>query len=129
VAAIFRQHDLAKQVPHKEVCFSKGQLLAVLVNLRVLRGMLLPKCLIGLARLPLVEGQVDALSPNFAQQSSAAIVRVAPEQLDPLSLRPVNCSNNTSHPDLTSNSHRVTNKAVPSPASRMLATLLKNLKS
>jgi len=36
---------------------------------------------------------------------------------------PYVCSNNFSLPDLTSNSHRVTNKVVPSPASWTLATL------
>src|SRR5262249_46463521 len=64
----------------------KRQPLAVLVNLRVSRGVLCAKCLIGLARFPLVDRQVDALPPNLAQQPSAAIARVAPEQLHPLAL-------------------------------------------
>jgi hypothetical protein len=90
--------------------FPHGQWIALLVNLRILRRPLLPKLLIRLARLPAIHRHIHTLAPQIAEQSRPAIPRIAPEQPTHRPSGPYACSNNSSHPDLTSNSHRVKNK-------------------
>ena len=68
---------------------AQGQCLARAVQRQVSLSILLPKILVRFPGIPEIERRVDTGVGKLAQQASFAVVRIAAEELRPVSIRAV----------------------------------------
>src|SRR5580692_118541 len=72
-----------------DLTFRKGELRALLIERLVGIGVRLAERFVSFFAIPEVTRQVSAVTEGIAQEESSLIGRMAPEQLGPVSIRPI----------------------------------------